>query len=348
MKLSEPSVFSGPEVMMILSFLVLHILVGDSQGITLSPVRPILPRLSLRVPLKGNRTAYLVGVFHGSPSSAIDVRTTMKHVRPSSVVVELCRNRYRRLSAITNTSGEENMTPRASWWGIASDAAGGGLLEVAAAGALGFVSLINPPGYQVGIEFLAAFDEARNLECDIILGDQDQRTTLRKLVRLSPKFGARTAQMPSNSPRRNAAVVLKSAVLGDGTSKRLCLPAFAVSPHRGQRAWQAAGFTFLVATITICVAWSVKTVEFDATLGPRLGQLMVGTTTEHSAVSVLSALAGTSVIARMINSVLADRDLVLARAIEKAAMSAPRGGCVVAVLGVLHVNGVANELEAPH
>jgi len=107
---------------------------------------------------------YLVGTNHASAKSAEEVRDVIRLVRPKSLMIELCEKRRLKIEHGEDTAVFINRL--------------GPLFQSHADVINQFLRSL---GIEPGLEFKVAMQEAKDLNINLILGDQDIATTLREL-----------------------------------------------------------------------------------------------------------------------------------------------------------------------
>ena len=168
----------------------------------------------------GGSEIFLTGVLHGTTSSASDVEAVMHAVAPDAVVIELCPSRFKRLREGLKANEEEqgreqgqernqerergrddpggaratsddgssgSLLPSFGGWlaNVRFTNARAGPLAAAFSGLLSFPYALQRPNDMASTcEFAAAVLAAQRVEkgCDVILGDQDALTTIRRIA----------------------------------------------------------------------------------------------------------------------------------------------------------------------
>jgi len=143
----------------------------------------------LRHPLR-NTDLYLIGTSHISAQSVEDVRNVIQRVKPDTVLVELCEKRYEKMFSIKNevipyqenfNQFIENLFPpfvRNILKGFQSGFSSGGILGGVIATLYSYLRSI---GITPGLEFKTAIEEGKKRNSKIILGDQDQEYTMKRI-----------------------------------------------------------------------------------------------------------------------------------------------------------------------
>lgn len=132
------------------------------------------------------RKIYLIGTAHISQDSAVLVRELIRSVHPSSVVIELDRARFD--SMIAAPPPEKKDKPdsdilRGLWTDLTSPGSPGERIARAQSNAIGrslsqLYESMEGLGFESGDEFRVATYEALDSGAQLVLGDQDVRTTL--------------------------------------------------------------------------------------------------------------------------------------------------------------------------
>lgn len=230
-------------------------------------------------------------------------------------------------------------------------------------------------GFRPGLEFTVASDVSEELDCDIVLADRAVDETLRRmgtLPSISLEMMTETIRNhllnPSKSSLGQAASALSTAVFGDDSMNRQEQVRMSTALTRNREVIR----DLLRVTLPVVLLAQVVAVLANAGLGfLDKGELELSSPfllyhefslTFHDLLSLATAVASDLVAATLLLSagcvaialpatqvILLERDVYLARGIRKActiAASTPTDGepCVVAVLGLLHVNGVAKIL----
>jgi len=321
----------------------------------------------------------IIGCLHGSSSSAKDVSLLLNEKTTDVVVLELCPTRYKDLTKdmIRRKSSQEELT--GSYVNmVVKTIEARGLSTGLAAAVLGGASQLSSylSGFQPGFEFTTAmeFVESQEDRCDVILADRMVDETLRRVGEL-PSISLEMVQNFLDSGFNweetygKEAQVLKNAVSGNGELEvdmakalfrsndvvidlaRLTLPTFIFieginvlfgsafnrfNPIAAADLSVSLGSLFvdLASTMTV-IDWNSFAGDFAFELLSNALQLFLG--------YILLALPASRVI-------LSERDHQLTKGIDDACKFAAKknidgkGGRVVCVLGMLHVNGVAKKI----
>jgi len=312
----------------------------------------------------------LLGCFHGSQSSAADVETCLEE-KTDVIVLELCASRFadlRRdfLSSTTATvsSGRPPWISRFAKM-VQKTAKSRGLSTGAAAAILGGVSGLQTAlsGLQPGLEFTTALRIAMERESDIVLADQLVDETLHKIgtlpsISLSMWQDSFLTSFKENFGKE--AEALNTALFGDGKDNQVTLLTFLTRNGAAIRDLFRLAVPPLIMLQTVVLgtsyAWSalLDQVTLDATESILVSSTATDTSSGPvlAAVNVFFAVLGyLSIALPATRVILRERDDCLTQGIQSACRLAaeqnPNGkGRVVAVLGLLHVNGVAKRLSA--
>eukprot|EP00980_Cylindrotheca_fusiformis_P029312 scaffold23091_cov152-Cylindrotheca_fusiformis.AAC.2 len=288
----------------------------------------------------------LLGCFHGTTSSSEDVKRVITP-GTSVVALELCHVRFADLRR-----AEEEFETKQPWiiayLNMISKAAEkqgfpAGLAAAVLSGFSGLQSAIS--GFVPGLEFRSAMEQSVINECDIVLADQVVDETLRQIGNL-PRISC-TMNSPKNMTNtlmewKTHATTLKRAVIGDEDLPRVQLGDFL---FRSTAAMQDL-FRLTVPPISMFLLM----LQIASTSGMGDGKTMVTDPTAFETISHLcasTAIIGSSFVGLTlpaIKVIITDRDGILTSGIQAACRHAGKGGRVVAVLGFLHVNGVAHRM----
>jgi pheromone shutdown protein TraB len=288
----------------------------------------------------------LLGCFHGTESSSQDVKRV---VTPGTNVValELCSLRF----ADLRREQQEPETNRP--WIIAyldmisktvqKRGLPTGLAAAVLAGFSGFQSAIS--GFVPGLEFKTAIEQSIMYECDIVLVDQVVDETLRQIGSL-PRISWHM-NVPSNITNTLAewklhSTSLRRAIIGDENLPRVQLGEFL---FRNSASIQdlirltipPISMSLLLAQMTSSIAMANELVVVQDYSAPELIFHWFA-----SAGVIFSSFVGLTLPA--VKVIITERDVVLTNGIQAACKQAGDGGRVVAVLGFLHVNGVAKRM----
>lgn len=311
----------------------------------------------------------LLGCLHGSQSSAADVKALWNNdEKVDAVVLELCASRFADLQREESVTKAEKTTAKQHAYleryihMVMTTSQKKGLAIAVAAAVLGGASGVQTAlsGFEPGLEFTTALQMASSHKTNVILADQAVDETLRKMGQL-PSTSLQMLLREKKFPH-DESTALQHAVFGDSKQQpqqqvnmgkvltrnalvrndliKLTLPPLVLAQ--------------VVAT-TISFLWNVmdpassphQQVNYwnlwrDFSMTPMEIGTSVGMDILSSLVVLLMGYVGLALPATRI--ILCERDDALADGIRSACQTAPKGGRVVAVLGLLHVNGVAKRL----
>lgn len=310
-----------------------------------------------------NVTVTLVGCLHGSVSSANDVSQALCRQNTDAVVLELCPSRYGTIQRrLFHSNGGLPATSDKLIRSMRKDQTFG-----LSASLLGGVSTLQASlsGFQPGLEFITAIEyvEAINEErrvCDLILADQAVGVTLERMDAL-PKvsFDMLTNLVANRFCWSGSLYDIQSKALLEAIWGRLDLGRVL------SRSYQA--FIDLIK-LTLPPIILLQTILFlSSNLLGRMINANVPDTHMKADVATLSAdilmhlslsavvmyLSYLLIVLPLVQVVIQERDDQIASGIDAACCllrqreSYNGGDCnprVVAVLGLLHVNGVAKRL----
>lgn len=356
----------------------------------------------------------LLGCFHGTKSSADDVARLIDD-DTDVIVLELCTSRFadlRRQQEKLHRQAQDEGNERGnksqqinseSWrraitssWPVrygqtvsatfAKKGVATGVAALLLTGVSGLQSAMS--GFQPGLEFTTALERGQQLNCDIVLADQDVDETLRKLGSIpvdvwknmlllhnkkSSIVHNKDENINYNSLFEESVYHLKTltrAVFGDSGDStvpqvrafpvlvrngaavrdlvRLVIPSLVTivvsSQIFGLIIGSAADWSFAVLADDTIAAANVFSSEHQNTISGV--DDVSGSWAVHVLASSCILLSGFLSMAPIIKVILTERDAVLTEGILSACQRAGNGGRVVAVLGLLHVNGVANRIMA--
>ncbi len=303
----------------------------------------------------------LLGCFHGTESSSKDVERAMTS-DTDAVVLELCPSRFsdlqRELLKIEQgETRQEQPWLLAYYQMIKKTISNRGLPTGLAAAVLGGFSGIQTAlsGFTPGLEFTTALKQAQEYKCDIILADQDVDETLRRVGNL-PQVALETAWSNDRLDRwRLHQDTLVRAVVGqkdeNGNSAsplpQVTLPlALIRTPAAIQDLVRLTvppsiffwTFMYGIAAIAgIDVSANASAAYYEtATMAEKIAHYL-------ASAGILS-LGYLGLALSAVSVILTERDEILTTGIKAACRRAGEGGRVVAVLGLLHVNGVAKRM----
>lgn len=281
---------------------------------------------------------YIVGCVHGTQVSASDVENVVQEVGPDVVVLELCEARLQQLRKRQLPSQSPllgRMNSSGTYWG--------GPGPTALAIILTFVyRLQRTLGGEPGAEFKAAMAAANGAR--VVCGDAPASRTVRRLYATFV------------SPRRSLSV---AGATVRGMSQRILDPSTAgINVPRvlleGRRVRELA--RIFVPLLAAVAALSAVAGSGAFTLAASASSLGGGAARVVDVFDTLRNIADPLFTAyilltglHFVKVLVHDRDVVLARSIRKAARHCRRDSAgdvaIVAVLGLMHVNGVVRLLE---
>ncbi|KAG7369312.1 TraB family protein [Nitzschia inconspicua] len=385
-----------------------HTIISTATATTVRKERFILSPLHSAViefiDPKTKAEVVLVGVFHGTKSSAQDVRTVMTASPTDVLVLELCASRFVDLQRQKENRSDESKEPKKnnnknskSWaerytkmivQTIQQRGLATGLAAALLSGFSGLQSSMS--GFTPGLEFTTALelcsdnnDKSPSLidtTTAIVLADQDVDETLRKLGDLPGSASevflwerledgqrqrrclssiwnecllhATTVQQAIFGDSRNSPgipqVHLPSALLRNKSAVsdlvRLALPSMMLMTFFSQTmAFAAMSATDNMEYGSNSMIVAGQWLDWPLTVTSNMDmsfQELIG----HSIASAAIIGSGTLASIPVVKTILTERDEILATGIQEACQRAGKGGRVVAVLGLLHVNGVAKRM----
>ena len=301
-----------------------------------------LPSSVLRVALPGNRTVLLVGCLHGSNSAVVDVLETIATSRPRAVVLELCHSRYKILQRNEANDFNADVTQATNRWPewkslVQAAFESGGPAQGAIAGLLALSLVFQPLSFKRGAEFNAAIRAVRSLAretpCDLILGDMDYEATMRRAASRKALFGDVRRLVPTLGKALGFAPPRQAELPAMNVLQVLTSPDSKVTLDAAQSLFRYMPILFGL-TIPLAAAGSLGNHEVVGLLSLL-----------RTIFDILFAGFGILLVSKLVETVLVERNLVLANATLRTAAIVPDGSYIVVVLGLLHVNGVASELE---
>lgn len=305
-----------------------------SVGTALVPIPSSLPAKVL-----------IVGCVHGSAASAADASLIVSSASPSALVLELCPDRLATLRKMMLVS--PSRLPSSTTFSSLKKTFGGAGPAAMAVVLNGLYDLQRINGVVPGVEFADAILAADNLIAPptVIAGDTDAKVTVRALATAVSSPLSSLSCIP-------AALRFLGQQLAPPPPGGISVAA-ALAAGFGMRVREfAAVFLPLMAVFYACAAAAGVVVG-----GVKDGYVQASSAAVGEVVAVAAAAAqGACVLFLFLTSltviyVLVDaRDRVLAEAVRQAvkdvkeeAGSAP---VVVAVVGLLHVNGILRYLES--
>lgn len=306
-----------------------------------------------------NATVVLLGCFHGSQSSAVDVQKCITE-DTDIVVLELCASRF---DDLRRKQGSKQRRRTPFWETIRKVSAARGFSTGAAAALLGSVSGFQTAmsGLKPGLEFQTALDRVVNASSsttaiDIVLADQNVDETLQRIGQLplvSLEMWRSFFKAGWDESFGQEAQALSVAVLGDTASyphQQLNLVSFLT---RHQASFQDLIRLMLPPLGLLAVANSMAGPS-DPWTDPFAYWDVLSPIERGVVCSVNGIMIGLGYLCLALPAarvILRERDDVLARGIRTACRVASssrtknnKNARIVAVLGLLHVNGVAQRL----
>ncbi|KAA8498943.1 hypothetical protein FVE85_6528 [Porphyridium purpureum] len=305
---------------------------------------------------------YIVGTIHGSATSASDVRNMIRASRPSCVLVELCQDRL--VQMMKRKAEEESKSPHRDdrpWderLAKLRDKYGGTGPAALAVGLTSIYTLQARLGARPGSEFLVASEEAELQGIPLVCGDAPASATIRNLYEsLRPRSLLRTSSQ---------------------VARRVLATLFARAPPNGVNVWRVllsgaylkdlVGLlapAFLISSLTLAIFNSLlEAAEQNAlvALASAGGQAPSGVSGDLANLNIPEWLAdGMSLFSflvllactiRFFEEIVLRRDEVLQNSIREAVELRRKNAgdeqttvVVVAVVGLLHVNGILRGLE---
>jgi hypothetical protein len=334
-----------------------------SNSLTRSSIRLTEPATGCEV--------ILIGCFHGSRTSAADVREALdllvvspiQEARPgldqgtttaiqsdeaNAIVLELCASRCADLMK-AGTDGSSNgggVSLKKTPWivryikNIQTTAFKQGLPSAAATALLTGASGMQSSKIEPGLEFKTALDFAKARQIDVILADQSVDVTVEKLGRLPQT----ALSVLGNNEWRALATALAGATIGL-QSYHLSLPLFLLRSK--EAIGDAVGSLLRPLGIILTLQFALSILDASTGMEAVAGADGNSFGDNNSWGPVLNAMLipalYTAVALPATKIVISDRDDVLTKGILRATRGRKR---VVAVLGLLHVNGIADRLVA--
>jgi len=307
----------------------------------------------------------LLGCFHGTESSSKDVEKVV--TRDTSVVaLELCTSRFTDLKQELLKKEQEqegdDQQPKETkpwiflyWEMVSKTIQQRGLPTGLAAAVLGGFSGIQTAlsGFTPGLEFTTALERSELYECDIVLADQDVDETLRRVGSI-PLIALENILSNDRIIRwTRCQETLVRAVGGmseqDRDIPQLQLPMVLIrNPAAIQdlvRLTVPPTIFFWAMIYTIAAIAGVDISQqsgVDADFNENA--TWIKTISHWFASTGILAVSYLGLALPAVGVVLTERDEILTRGIQAACQRAGEGGRVVAVLGLLHVNGVTKRM----
>lgn len=314
----------------------------------------------------------LLGCLHGSSSSADDVRYLLSN-KTDVVVLELCASRMTDL----RREAEDVPVQQKSSFGryvnmVTKTNEKSGMATASAAAVLGGVSVLQTAlsGFDPGLEFSTAIKIADEKKCDLLLADRTVDETLQRMGKLP---STSLDMLQSLIKERNweetlgkDAQVLRGAVFGNDNMDAAQQVKMGSVLFRNKAAVEDLArmsvppilLTLLISNfVTDGLAYLFPeqaavdpfALVTDVAMSSQEVLAMVAGATISVLFQVLTLVAGYTILALpAVRVILSERDSYLTRGVQEACrLQTPSGEQperVVAVLGLLHVNGVAKQL----
>uniref|UniRef100_A0A7S0WU28 Uncharacterized protein n=1 Tax=Pyramimonas obovata TaxID=1411642 RepID=A0A7S0WU28_9CHLO len=293
---------------------------------------------------------HLVGCLHGSPLSALDVATIIHQTQPSAVVLELCDKRFKSIKKAL-VEQEENITLGSDrtpedtilkWRrGVRKAYIKRGLRHAIGAALISSLYLVQEvvSGFEPGTEFKSAIVASERM-CgstpELVNGDDDVTVTIRKLTTPSSFY---EGLGPSELARQTT--VMKRAFFGQeesGVSREVpqdVLPKFISVSDAIGHLWLDLVKTIVPIVVLVLPIANIIVEVIHAGDSVATGGTGVFVTAFNAGLCMVIPLFWL----RIGDIVLSSRDEVLAASIMQTCQR-HKGQTVVAVLGMLHCNGV--------
>jgi len=283
-------------------------------------------------------------------TSADEIREVIEAVKPCAVMIELCPSRYAamfpnrkqsRVQARAALSEQVNVSiPLRGRDGMGGDetdtdgvpdvAQGTETVDRALRGAYGLMDRL---GMKPGRDFVAAVDAANAVDAQLVLGDRDAFETMEKIA------GLRDLPEVLNTQELRAGVLGLVDSLTPAADGRVWLPDVLLLPRRVREALPLLSLMMVALALSGVLAWST-----EALLG-------VSNDAHRAVDDVLFAVplfAMLLLLPRAYNAIIGSRDAYLMHSLlECCALldggsrrAAGEAKTVVAVVGLLHVNGM--------
>ncbi|CAM9819647.1 unnamed protein product [Chrysoparadoxa australica] len=300
---------------------------------------------------------YLLGCLHGAPSSADEVQQLVSALQPDAVVLELCKDRLQALRKDIETAAADkeirgmarvSLASQRWWNGVKSSYKRRGIKYSLLTAFLSSAYMVQKlTDFDPGLEFKTALTAAEGVpECRLVMGDRDVGITISRLGdEALGSFSWETMQLDWE--------LFKYALFGDGDQSKkngVHVPRVILSKAR-----DLAGLVGPSSLVVTALAESLQ-LGFNSAFAEVAEGAPSGM---EFAIGSLGEVALTGVILysslRFFRLVIKERDEYLAKSVQDACMVAAAAGSsgadqldtasassrsVVAVLGLLHVNGV--------
>lgn len=333
---------------------------------------------SVTIRTRQDTQVVLVGCFHGSQSSANDVARIVQEKDTNVIALELCASRFADLRqsmqrkksiqqdqnslTVTTTPNQDNSetySERPWVWRwldmIQTTSQTRGLPSGLAAAVLaGFSGVqVALSGLAPGLEFTTAVETAQG--ADVVLADQEVDETLDRIGRL-PQVSLQLAKdlctkgwSKSYGPCSSA---LATALIGRPNAPSVQLGSFLTrNPEAIQEVVRLIIPPFILLQTTVYATNTFVDLVWlsmgnpATTMAPVLLEDTSGWGIGFFSNILLVVVSYLGLVLPVVKVILLERDVYLADGIREACRRAGPNGRVVAVLGLLHVNGVAKLLE---
>jgi pheromone shutdown protein TraB len=321
----------------------------------------------------------LLGCLHGSESSAADVRELLSE-KTDAVVLELCAARLadlrRDMETLTDDGApleDEGFDSRRYMTMVARTYEKRGFATASAAAVLGGVSGLQTAlsDFQPGLEFLTAMKIVERDNCDLVLADRTVDETLRRMGKLPSVSSSMLQSLVKEGSWKNTlgrdATALSEAVFGDSSmdeSHQVQMPKVLTRNRAAVEDLLRLSLPPLIFSTTLAnLLTKVLLLLFPQEAGvdfwslfgdvalTRQDEIRLLTDISIDLLAQLATLAVGYVVLALpaARVILTERDEYLTRGIQAACRlesekNKSEPGRVVAVLGLLHVNGVAKQL----
>ena len=315
----------------------------------------------------------LLGCFHGTESSSEDVKQA---ITPDTdiVVLELCETRFEDLQSWVEEEKQEQLEGKNQQkenrpWIVAYLAmiqktiqergVGTGIAAAVLGGFSGMQTALS--GFSPGLEFKTALECAQDTNAKIVLADREVGETLKQIGRI-PRISFDLLFKQPNFPKEYQvhAATLQRAVFGPEGGNASYSPV-----QLGQALVRSADALkdlvrltvpptllyacFLQLVLAISTTSGDGTLLEDSPLAAAVATVPTSSTIEemvlHYSASFAILMFGYLGLALpSVQVILTERDACLAEGIQDACQRAGNNGRVVAVLGMLHLNGVADRM----
>jgi hypothetical protein len=327
-----------------------------TQSSTTSFVELVEPETNCKV--------ILLGCLHGSQSSASDVQSLIDE-NVDAVVLELCASRFDDLKRLPSIAQRTKPTFSHYVSMVIRTCEKKGWTTGAAAAVLGGASGLQTAlsGFEPGLEFTTALEQASLHKSNVILADQTVDETLRKVGTL-PSI---SLKMLTTSFPWKESQALQDAVMGDALFEPYQVNMGKVLTRNDSVRQDLIKLTLppllLAQAVAICVQtvlshfmgpvetahidyWSIM---MDTSMNPidLWNSVGINVVMDTASSILVLGLGYVAVALPATRIILCERDDQLTAGIRAACRTSPNGGRVVAVLGLLHVNGVAKRLLTP-